>query len=96
MCHNNSFSHHITDADVLSGGVKAHLARRWRQTAYTNLVLLHHLPDAAALLADDVAMQLVRHFDVLCYGHQRLEEKARLLLRKQRGNKRNRLDRVCH
>lgn len=52
------------------------------QRVRANLVLLHHLPDPAALLANDVAMQLVRHFDVLRYGHQRLKEEARLLLRK--------------
>lgn len=43
---------------------------------HANLVLLHHLPDPTALLADDVAMQLVRHFDVLRYGHQRLWEEG--------------------
>lgn len=45
-------------------------------TASADLVLLHHLPDSTALLADDVAMQLVRHLDVLRYGHQRLTEEA--------------------
>lgn len=50
-----------------------------------HLVLLHHLPDPAALLADDVAMQLVRHLHVFCDRDQRLEEEAvrRLLVRKK-------------
>ena len=41
-----------------------------------HLVLLHHLPDAAALLTDDVAMKLVRHLHVLRDGNQRLREEV--------------------
>lgn len=38
-----------------------------------NLIFLHQLPDSAALLADDVAVQVVRHFHIFRYGHQRLQ-----------------------
>lgn len=40
------------------------------------LVVFHHLPDSNALLANDVAMQLIRHLHILCYGHQRLKEES--------------------
>lgn len=63
------------------------LAWRWQQrtTESAHLVLLHHLPDSTAFLADDVAMQLVRHLHILRYGHQGLNEEdmTRLLMRKK-------------
>lgn len=45
-------------------------------TESAHLILLHHLPDSTAFLADDVAMKLVRHLHVLRYGHQRLNEES--------------------
>lgn len=49
------------------------LSSRGQERKQTHLVLFHHLPDPAALLANDEAMELVRDLHIFRDWNQCLE-----------------------